>query len=348
MGDGTRRLSELEPPAHRCALAGCGWPATQVSITGQRESMTPRTDTDPDNLGPVVTWAQAIDAGLTPGQIQRRVRSGRWRRLRMGAYVRVSAIASSNNPHVRTEQEHVLQTVAAALVRPGTAAAAGSAALVHGLPLVSGVPPQVTLVGGPWRGRRSGLVVPSMRCDPDDLCEVDPWGIPVTSPQRTWFDVARLLTPADALSVGDRLLAGGAVTPAELIDIAFAHPGLRGVQQARWAAPHCDGRRESPAESLSALRFLEWDLPMPLLQHEFWDDEGFVGRVDFYWPEFGLIGEVDGLGKYATDSALRNEKLRELRLTRLGLRVLRWIWADLMNARGWLRAELMRAMGLAA
>ncbi len=76
-------------------------------------------------------------------------------------------------------------------------------------------------------------------------------------------------------------------------------------------------------------------LPTPMLQQEFRDHRGLIGIVDFWWPEFGLIGEFDGLGKYTREEMLAGrspaeavvaEKLREDRLRALGPRVVRWGW----------------------
>jgi hypothetical protein len=64
---------------------------------------------------------------------------------------------------------------------------------------------------------------------------------------------------------------------------------------------------------------------------DFHDEEGFIGRVDFYWEEFGVIGEADGRSKYAEPGALYAEKRREDRLRRhAGCReLIRWGWTDL-------------------
>jgi hypothetical protein len=76
-------------------------------------------------------------------------------------------------------------------------------------------------------------------------------------------------------------------------------------------------------------------LPVPILQQAFYDAAGLIGYVDFWWPEFGLIGEFDGNGKYLRDELLdgrttseiiMEEKRRENRLRALGPRVTRWGW----------------------
>lgn len=97
---------------------------------------------------------------------------------------------------------------------------------------------------------------------------------------------------------------------------------------------------ESPAESLSRALMLQGGFPDPELQHEFWDERGLVGRVDFFWPQLRLIGECDGNEKYVNPAMshgsgagerIWQEKNREDRLRALGFQVLRWRWADLME-----------------
>jgi hypothetical protein len=76
-------------------------------------------------------------------------------------------------------------------------------------------------------------------------------------------------------------------------------------------------------------------LPIPQLQVPFSDTFGFIGYVDFFWPQYGLIGEFDGKGKYLRDEytngkttaeVILAEKKREDRLRALGPRVTRWGW----------------------
>jgi hypothetical protein len=111
-----------------------------------------------------------------------------------------------------------------------------------------------------------------------------------------------------------------------------------GNVRAREVLRFADSRSESVAESHSRWLMAELGLPAPELQHVFHDAEDrFVARVDFWWPNFGLVGEVDGMAKY-TDGAkpgkspqqvVLAEKRREEALRRLGVWVIRWDWAIL-------------------
>jgi very-short-patch-repair endonuclease len=57
--------------------------------------------------------------------------------------------------------------------------------------------------------------------------------------------------------------------------------------------------------------------------------DGWWCRVDMLWPEQRVVLEADGKIKYA-NAELWREKRRQLRLERLGYRVVRAIWADVM------------------
>ncbi|MGH8963294.1 MAG: hypothetical protein ACRDWT_19230, partial [Jatrophihabitantaceae bacterium] len=64
-------------------------------------------------------------------------------------------------------------------------------------------------------------------------------------------------------------------------------------------------------------------------QAQLFDTGGrFVGRADFYWPEFGVVGEADGRMQYDDRTVLLAEKRRREALEALGLIVVRWHWTD--------------------
>jgi hypothetical protein len=78
----------------------------------------------------------------------------------------------------------------------------------------------------------------------------------------------------------------------------------------------------------------------PELQHEIRDSSGLVGYTDYYWEGGQVAGEFDGVEKYLKPEYLRGrtasqavveEKQREDRIRATGLRVVRWVWADLME-----------------
>src|SRR6202012_4964893 len=115
------------------------------------------------------------------------------------------------------------------------------------------------------------------------------------------------------------------------------------LRQAREVLQLATPLSESALESLTKLLIYDAGLTPPELQVRIVDpDDGWYCRVDMLWREQRLILEADGLLKYDETGALRAEKRRQVRLERLGYRVERVIWADVMHrpaaTAGWLRA----------
>lgn len=149
---------------------------------------------------------------------------------------------------------------------------------------------------------------------------------------------AMLLAPhRGALVVGDSALHNGVVTKLELEQVAglwWRHTGSRAL---RYRLSLLDGDAENGGETI-AREFLRTNgFPRPVLQLEIDGPGGFVARVDFAWPEHGVIVELDGKRKYVRDlrpgedpgDAVFREKQREDRLRDLGWVVVRLTWADL-------------------
>jgi len=100
-------------------------------------------------------------------------------------------------------------------------------------------------------------------------------------------------------------------------------PGIRAASD---AAALADSRSESVLESVSRLKLVQFDIECPEPQQLVRDQGGQpVGRVDFGWAELGVVGEADGLGKYAEHEVLTAEKIRQESLEQLGLVVVRWV-----------------------
>jgi hypothetical protein len=168
--------------------------------------------------------------------------------------------------------------------------------------------------------------------------------IAVTSIARTLIDVTRrhgLLLSVAAL---DAALHEERVSSAELEDVLSRCWNWPRIRRAHQALQLVDGRAESPLESVSRL-VLRWQgIPMPELQVTLFDEYGVpAGRGDFYWDEFGVVGEADGRTKYDDRSVLTREKLRQERLEDLRAVVCRWGWEEAVYAPGALRARIHRA-----
>lgn len=304
--------------------------------------MPRRAGDDPADLPLMVRRDEALAHGMTSDQVRQRVRSGRWARLASGVYLR-DPVADPEDTAERRTREHAERAAAAARARPDCVIGFESAAVTHGLPLVTGVPPLVQLLvpEGDWTGIRAGIRYRACRLDPADVLAGD---LRVTTPTRTWLDIARTHRLPNALSCGDGALKLDLLTVDDTSWALSQLGSIRGVRLARTALSLLDGRRESPLESWSYAAFVAWQIPLPDSQVEIFDDEGFIGRVDFHWPQFRVVGEADGRLKYQTQDALYEEKRREDRLRAGGLHVIRWGWTDLASGQDRLRARVVAAL----
>jgi hypothetical protein len=164
-----------------------------------------------------------------------------------------------------------------------------------------------------------------------ETCMID--GVVVTSLLRTVVDIARSTSFANAVAVLDHVLANGWLALADL-DSEIVSLSGRGAAIARRAVAFADPMSESAGESFSRVVCDELGAPRPVLQHEFVTRSGRF-RVDFWWPDHGVIGEFDGRVKYDSGASqvLWDEKRREDALRRVhGVRAIaRWTMDDLRH-----------------
>jgi putative AbiEi antitoxin of type IV toxin-antitoxin system len=289
----------------------------------------------------VFTARQAHAAGWTDDAIAHAFRVGSIRQLRRGVYALPAEPSGVTWKDARAE--HVVHTVAALLTHPGSLASHASAAVLIDCPLLR-VPRLPCLTLPP---RRTGSIddvhlhrAQLFRGDPGRLGPLR-----LTMPARTAMDCARESGVESGLVVADAVLRAGHATPADLLRVLDDCRGWRGTRAARAVAASADARAESALESRSRLRLLHADLPVPWPQTEIWIDGRFVGRVDFYWDELGVIGEADGWEKYELDrSRLRVERTQQRAYERAGAGVVRWDTGDLADF-GAVVAEIRRKAG---
>jgi hypothetical protein len=191
-------------------------------------------------------------------------------------------------------------------------------------------------------------------------------GVLVTSLTRTLIDMAATAPFVRSVAMIDDGLRmprpgdfrDGLVIPTQL-ELLGAHDALlpfRGSTRARRAICFGDGRSGSPLESFSRVQFSALGYPAPEQQVRFDDEFGFIGVVDFYWRELGLIVETDGDSKYTDarkfqrdmtlEQVLRTEKQREDRLRRQSRSFARIGWALASDRRA--LAAFLRPHGLVA
>jgi hypothetical protein len=217
-----------------------------------------------------------------------------------------------------------------------------SAAVAHELPVSTRQLGRVHRTRLAAHAELPGVSTHALTLDARDV--VERHGLPVTSIARTVIDVAASARFPDAVALADaglRVLADEAADgrPALLEAWERAQP-RRAARRVERVLAFADGRAESVGESLSRVTIAELGLPMPVLQHRFFDRDGFVGKVDFWWPTLGVVGEFDGRVKYFDPGLTRGdpaavvfeEKVREDRLRALVPHVVRWGWPEAVSA----------------
>ncbi len=159
-------------------------------------------------------------------------------------------------------------------------------------------------------------------------------GVPVTSPLRTAFDLARLAPGVAEAVVADVLARDLAVAPGDVRDYARARPRWRGTPQVRRATPLVDARSASLQETrFRMLWVLDARLPPPMCNWPVLDGDGhLLGMVDLLDAEAALCGEYDGADHAAPDRRSLDH-VRQEQLQLHGVDVVRVAGPDLAARR---------------
>jgi hypothetical protein len=259
---------------------------------------------------------EAVRAGLLT---ERQLRGSAWVRLFPNIYVSAEA-----------PLDHRVWCEAAILRLPhGTAVAGSSAAHLWGLKGIG--PPD----------RVSVLVPPDCRVRPDprlrirrsgsssmDVTEI--FGIPLTTPERTAFDLARLLPRTDAVVFLDALLKQHKVSLDRLTAYLAAHSGWPGLPAAYTALSLTEPLAESPMETRLRLLALDAGLPKPIAQYKIMRGRRFVARVDYAYPDYKIALEYDG-DHHRDKATFRFDMERQNELHVMGWTVLRFNADDVLQ-----------------
>lgn len=297
----------------------------------------------------VILTSEAVAGGLCSGTLDRAVRDGRLVRLRRGAYLR-----RDQWQHEAAAGRHRWMVRAAARQLHDPVFTHESAAVVWRMPVL-GRPDVVHILGtssgsGAVHGAgRRGDVHRHAAASPP------PWevrdGLRVTSAATTVVALSAARGLLASISAADHALRAGLTTDTGLADAILRMGRAPGARRARTVAGLADAWSQSAGESTSRARIHLDGFCAPQLQAQFPVEAGRHAVVDFWWPEAAVVGEFDGRIKYrlggiddqrSVEDRLWAEKRREDQLRALGLRVVRWTWADVWHP-GALAARLTAA-----
>lgn len=284
-----------------------------------------------ERQGGVFSRRQALASGYTPRQIVLRLADRRWEQLRRGQYAETLDVTGLPPwEQRRTAHLRIVHAVMNSLRSGSVVVSHQSALALHGLPLwgldLSQV--HVTRVGGRAGGLIAGVQHHVGGLTPADLTRTD--NLSVTSVPRSLVETACTASFEAAVVSADVVLREGLADSDELRRLLSVTEFWPGSPTVRAALQFADPLSESVGESRLRVLMHQAGLPEPVLQAEFSDSDGFVARVDFFFPAYDTVVEFDGLLKYTggTSEVLVREKRREDRLRALGLEVVRSTWAD--------------------
>nr|WP_246223681.1 hypothetical protein [Pseudarthrobacter psychrotolerans] len=189
-----------------------------------------------------------------------------------------------------------------------------------------------------------------MSFKPGEVISLD--GLRLTSPARTWLDLATLLDLNDLVAAGDSIVVSHGddfpmpgkplATVADLRHMVGQHPGMRGVKTAQLALDLITVGADSAPESLMRLALVEAGLPEPTLNIVLRNGLGPVVWPDAAYPDYRIAQQYDG--EHHGDPDQYRRDIKRQRLTEsLGWREIRVKKSDLEGDRPFV-VEKVRAV----
>ncbi len=286
----------------------------------------------------VFSRAQAIAAGFTPRQIQRRVGTGRWD-VALPCVYRISGAGPNDR---QSAMAAALWGGDCALVSHATAGVLWGIEGVRARKVELWVPqnhtPRSTLVAV-HRGKR---------LDRADRTALGP--IPITTPVRTLIDMAGRMENEQLLAAVESVFRRDLGTPARLqVRVAAlrssGRPGL-GRLQTLLDGRGDGGSLESRLEVKTWLLLQQAGVPLPVRQHWVVVGGGRY-RLDFAWPELRVGLECEGWEHHGGRAAFGKDRARYAELAAIGWRLLPVTWDACTRQPArvlrWIRAAVTRA-----
>ena len=174
--------------------------------------------------------------------------------------------------------------------RDGVIAGAAASAL-HGARWVAADAP-IELISNKIRAPK-GVITRRDTVHDDEVTRFD--GLPVTSVERTAFDLGRRGLIGSAVARLDSLARATGFKADDVLALAERHPHVRGLRQLEWALGLFDPGSQSPKETWVRLMLRHAGFPKPQTQIPVLDRDGFVEYyLDMGWEELMLAVEYEG------------------------------------------------------
>jgi very-short-patch-repair endonuclease len=258
-------------------------------------------------------------AGLTPEQIEHRVRAELWHTLLPGVYLPAGVALTVD----------IWRRAALLWAGPTSVLSHHSAGEVWQLDNVEDTKPEIVVQG--TRHPRSKLVRVHRTLDlsPADIRRID--GVRLTSPTRTVIDLASVLDQS-ALRIAFESARRQRLTTVKQVrrrmdEIGGA--GRPGAAKLEALLTRLDGKAPSefPLEVTVAEILERSNLPSPVPQFKV-VTAGRTYRLDFAWPEQRVALECDGRLRHSEDSDFENDRVRWSLVAAAGWRVLFVTWRE--------------------
>lgn len=154
-------------------------------------------------------------------------------------------------------------------------------------------------------------------------------GLPVTTPERTAFDIGRRGAVRSAVVRLDALARATDFKIDDVLSVARQHPGSPGLRQLETALKLVDPGAQSPRESYLRLLLIDAGLPRPQTQIPVLGVDGIpFAYLDLGWDDAMVAVEYDG-DQHRTNRRQYVKDVRRLeRLERMGWIIVRVVAED--------------------
>jgi very-short-patch-repair endonuclease len=153
--------------------------------------------------------------------------------------------------------------------------------------------------------------------------------LPVTTSDRTAFDIARRGPVWEAVARLDALTRAAPFKAADVVDLAANHPHVRGLRRIEEVLDLVDAGAESPKETWLRLVLIRGGYPRPQTQIPVLSPGGYPRyRLDMGWPELMIAVEYDGDQHRVDPVRYRSDIIRAEYIEQVGWRRLRVVAGD--------------------